>query len=115
MKEWKKSSCVLCAQNCGLEILIENGRMSKVRPDNANTLLRNPEWNGEKRACTLAVHPDDAKKLGVMNGQLVGVTTEAGSETGEIEITEHVRSGTVMIPHGFGLLYDGEVYGINVK
>lgn len=82
---------------------------------NANTLLRNPEWNGGKRACTIAIHPDDAKKLGVMEGQLVRVTTEAGSEMGELEITEQVRSGTVMIPHGFGLLYDGKVYGINVN
>ncbi|MGB3226219.1 MAG: molybdopterin dinucleotide binding domain-containing protein, partial [Desulforhopalus sp.] len=82
---------------------------------NANTLLRNSEWNGEKRACTVAMHPDDAKKLGAMDGQLVSVTTEAGSEMGELEITEQVRSGTVMIPHGFGLLYDGKVYGINVN
>lgn len=82
---------------------------------NANTLLRNPEWNGKKRACTTAMHPDDAKKLGLVNGQLVRVTTEAGSEMGELEITEQVRNGTVMIPHGFGLLYDGKVYGINVN
>jgi len=82
---------------------------------NANTLMRDPKWNGEKRACTIAMHFDDAKKLGLVNGQLVRVTTEAGSETGELEITEQVRSGTVMIPHGFGLLYDGKVYGINVN
>ncbi|MBW2561400.1 MAG: hypothetical protein JRE40_11170, partial [Deltaproteobacteria bacterium] len=29
--------------------------------------------------------------------------------------TEQVRKGTVLIPHGFGLIYDGEVYGINVN
>ena len=36
MSEWKKSGCVLCAQNCGLEVLVKDGRMMKVRPDKAN-------------------------------------------------------------------------------
>ena len=27
---------------------------------NANTLMRDPAWNEGKRACTLAMHPDDA-------------------------------------------------------
>jgi anaerobic selenocysteine-containing dehydrogenase len=34
---------------------------------------------------------------------------------GELEVTDQVRRGTVLIPHGFGLLYDGEVYGVNVN
>lgn len=82
---------------------------------NANTLMRNPAWNGGKRACTIAVHPGDAATLALEDGQLVQVTTEAGSVEGELEISEQIRAGTVMIPHGFGLLYDGEVYGVNVN
>jgi anaerobic selenocysteine-containing dehydrogenase len=31
MGEIKKTSCVLCAQNCGLEVEIENNRIIKVR------------------------------------------------------------------------------------
>ena len=31
MGEWKKTGCVLCAQNCGLEVLVEDNRMVKVR------------------------------------------------------------------------------------
>jgi anaerobic selenocysteine-containing dehydrogenase len=46
---------------------------------------------------------------------MIGVTTEAGSEMGELETTDQIRIGTVMIPHGFGLLYDGKVNGINVN
>ena len=76
---------------------------------------RDPKWNEGKRACTIAIHPDDAKKLNLVDGQQLRITTEAGSETGELEITEQVRPGTVMIPHGFGLLYDGKVYGVNVN
>lgn len=82
---------------------------------NANTLMRDPKWNEGKRACTIAIHPEDARKLDLVDGQQLRITTEAGSEKGELEITEQVRPGTVMIPHGFGLLYDGKVYGVNVN
>lgn len=82
---------------------------------NANTLMRNPEWNAGKRACTIAMHPDDAVALKLVDGQQVRVVTEAGSDTGELETTERVRAGTILIPHGFGLTYDGVVYGLNVN
>ena len=36
MGEWHKTGCVLCAQNCGLEVLVEDNRMVKVRPDKDN-------------------------------------------------------------------------------
>jgi anaerobic selenocysteine-containing dehydrogenase len=36
MGEWKKTGCVLCAQNCGIEVLIEEGRMVKVKADKDN-------------------------------------------------------------------------------
>ncbi len=82
---------------------------------NANTLMRNPEWNRGKRACTVAMNPADAEVMGLIDGQQVMVTTEAGSVVGEMEVTDQVRRGSVLIPHGFGLLYDGGVYGVNVN
>ena len=36
MGEWKKTSCVLCAQNCGLEMMIEDNRIVKVKGDKDN-------------------------------------------------------------------------------
>ena len=36
MDNWHKSGCVLCAQNCGLEIKVEDNRIVKVRPDKDN-------------------------------------------------------------------------------
>ena len=36
MGEWHQTGCVLCAQNCGLKILVENDRMVKVLPDKEN-------------------------------------------------------------------------------
>jgi anaerobic selenocysteine-containing dehydrogenase len=82
---------------------------------NANSLMRNPAWNEGKRACTLAMHPRDGEKLGLIDGQLARITTEAGSAEIEVEITTEVRRGTVMIPHGFGMDYPGDIYGINVN
>ena len=37
---WHKTGCVLCAQNCGLEIRVANGRMVQVRPDKDNPRSR---------------------------------------------------------------------------
>jgi len=81
----------------------------------ANTLMRDPAWLKNKRGCTAAMHPDDAAALSVSDGSMVRVITESGSEELEAEITEMVRKGQVLIPHGFGLNHDGKTYGINVN
>ncbi len=93
-------------------LILNAGRHMK---HNANTLMRNPEWNRGKRACTVAVHPADAEALGLSDGQAVKVTTEAGSATGELEVSDQIRPGMVLVPHGFGLVYEGKVYGINAN
>jgi anaerobic selenocysteine-containing dehydrogenase len=82
---------------------------------NANTLMRDPAWNEGKRACTLAMHPDDAKALNLTDGQQVRVTTEAGSEEIELEVTDTAHRGHVVMPHGFGLVYNGVKYGANAN
>ena len=33
---WKKTGCICCAQNCGLEVLVEDNQIMKVRPDKGN-------------------------------------------------------------------------------
>ncbi|HPO46286.1 MAG TPA: molybdopterin-dependent oxidoreductase, partial [Spirochaetota bacterium] len=82
---------------------------------NANTLMRDPEWNRGRRAGTIAMSPDDAKALGLSDGQEVRVTTEAGSAVGELELSVRIRPGTVLIPHGFGLVYGDTTHGLNVN
>jgi anaerobic selenocysteine-containing dehydrogenase len=77
--------------------------------------MRNPAWNKDKRACTVAVNPSDAEAMGLEDGQQVRVTTEAGSDVGELQVSDDIRQGTVLIPHGFGLIYEGKAYGINVN
>ena len=82
---------------------------------NANTNMRDPAWNKGKRTCTLAIHPMDAEALGITDKQMVRVITEAGEETLEAEVTTDARKGQVVMPHGFGLVYDGVKYGANVN
>jgi anaerobic selenocysteine-containing dehydrogenase len=36
VSEWKKTSCVLCFNNCGLEVITEGSRITKVRADREN-------------------------------------------------------------------------------
>jgi len=93
-------------------MILNAGRHFKY---NIDTLMRNPEWNKGRRDCTVCINPADAKSMGLAGGQHVTVTTAAASEAGELELSEKVRPVTVLIPHGFGLIYDGEVHGINVN
>jgi anaerobic selenocysteine-containing dehydrogenase len=82
---------------------------------NANTLMRNPDWNKGRRACTLTMHPDNAEELGVSDGNMVRVITEAGDAEVELQVTANERPGHVTLPHGFGLQYQGSTYGVNVN
>ncbi len=81
----------------------------------ANTQMRDPAWNKGRRVSTLCVNPEDAKSLGLVDGQQARVTTETGSLTVEVETTEAARQGQVIIPHGFGLVLEGGTYGVNVN
>jgi anaerobic selenocysteine-containing dehydrogenase len=81
----------------------------------ANTIMRDPAWNEGKRVCTLSMNPKDAESLGVQDGQQVRVITEAGQVEIELEITADSRVGQVVIPHGFGLQYEGKTTGVNVN
>jgi anaerobic selenocysteine-containing dehydrogenase len=52
--------------------------------------------------CTLQVHPDDAARLGLADGQPASVTSRAGRVTIPAQVTDAIRPGVVSIPHGWG-------------
>ena len=52
--------------------------------------------------CTLHVHPDDASRLGLADGEPASVASRAGSVTIPVEVTDAIRPGVVSIPHGWG-------------
>lgn len=93
-------------------LILNAGRHTK---NVANTLMRDPAWLKGKRTCTLAINPEDAKALGIADGAKVNITTQAGSEIIEAEVSGAARKGQVLIPHGFGLVQNGKAYGVNVN
>ena len=63
----------------------------------------------------MLMHPADAEKLKLNDGQTVRVTTAAGSIDIELEITDMARPGQVVIPHGCGLVDQGKASVANVN
>ncbi|MEL6674649.1 MAG: molybdopterin-dependent oxidoreductase, partial [Bacteroidota bacterium] len=83
------------------------------RTYNANTILRNPEWRKSDKEGALKIHPDNAAALGVESGDKVRCATSRGSIDIMVKVTDEVPTGTISMPHGYGLQYnDGE--GIEV-
>ena len=82
---------------------------------NANTQMRDPAWNEGKAYHWFRMHPDDAAGLGLENGQMVRVITEAGREEVELKVDADTRPGYAQLPHGFGLVHEGKKYGANAN
>jgi anaerobic selenocysteine-containing dehydrogenase len=81
----------------------------------ANTIMRDPAWNEGRRSCTMRIHPADAEELGIRDGDVAVIETEAGSAMVEAEVTNSSHRGQVVIPHGFGLIHGGQTHGVNVN
>lgn len=52
--------------------------------------------------CTLMIHPTDASKRQLIEGQVVAVSSRVGRIELPVEITEDIMPGVVSIPHGWG-------------
>lgn len=55
-----------------------------------------------KNPCTLEIHPEDAKALGIEKGQLILVSSNVGSVEIEAAITDDIQLGVVSMPQGWG-------------
>jgi hypothetical protein len=55
-----------------------------------------------KPRCTLHVHPDDAARLGLVDGGVARVTSRVGAVDAPVQVTDAVRPGVVSLPHGWG-------------
>jgi len=56
--DWRKTACNLCYVNCGLEVLVENDRISKVRGDRDNPKSKGYLCNKAARIPYYAHHRD---------------------------------------------------------
>ncbi|WP_406461590.1 molybdopterin oxidoreductase family protein [Streptomyces sp. NBC_00111] len=57
---------------------------------------------GGTNVCTLQIHPDDAARIGLAEGDTARITAAGGEVEAPAEITDSVRSGVVSLPHGWG-------------
>lgn len=69
----------------------------------ANSWTHNIEVlvKGRER-CTLQIHPDDAGRFGLAQGDLASVTSRVGSVEVAVEVTDLIAPGVVSIPYGWG-------------
>jgi anaerobic selenocysteine-containing dehydrogenase len=52
--------------------------------------------------CTAHVHPDDAQRLGLRDGEQAVVRSRTGEIRVPVEVTDTITAGVVSIPHGWG-------------
>ncbi|MBM7442144.1 molybdopterin-dependent oxidoreductase [Streptomyces sp. HB132] len=57
---------------------------------------------GGSNVCTLQVHPDDAARIGLAEGDTARIAAAGGEVEAPTEITDSVRTGVVSLPHGWG-------------
>jgi anaerobic selenocysteine-containing dehydrogenase len=55
-----------------------------------------------KERCTLHMHPHDAARLALANGEVAHIASRAGAVEIPIEVTDAIMPGVVSIPHGWG-------------
>ncbi|MFB8772622.1 molybdopterin oxidoreductase family protein [Streptomyces broussonetiae] len=68
-----------------------------------NSWMHNvPALTGGSNRCTLHIHPEDADRLGVRDGEAVRVKGAGGEVTAPAEVTADIRPGVVSLPHGWG-------------
>ena len=65
-----------------------------------------------KERCTLHIHPDDARALGLSSGDVARVTSRVGKIDVPVEVTDAIRPGVVSMPHGWGHDLDGVALGV---
>jgi hypothetical protein len=55
-----------------------------------------------KESCTMQVNPEDAERLGLVDGETARLTSQTGTVDAPVEVTDAIRQGVVSIPHGWG-------------
>jgi formate dehydrogenase len=77
--------------------------------------------DGDRDTNHLYMHPDDARSLGLADGDLADVATETGTVRVPIKLLADLMPGTVALPHGWGhqhaegLSVASKTRGVNVN
>lgn len=101
------------------------GRLAELERDDRMLLVgrrhlrSNNSWMHNIRAlakgkdrCTLLVHPDDARELGLSDGGRARVRSRVGEVEAPVTVSEEMMPGVVSLPHGFGHDVEGARLGV---
>jgi len=80
--------------------------------DNNSWMHNVPMLLRGKPRCTLLVHPDDARRLGLRDGEEAIVTSRVGRVQVPVRETEEIMPGVVSLPHGYGHAREGVKLGV---
>ncbi len=72
-----------------------------------NSWMHNIEALSANNPCTLLMHPDDAGRLELENGDSAQITSDVATIAAPVEITDAIMPGVVSLPHGWGHDKDG--------
>ena len=75
------------------------------RTYNANAVIRNLEWAKTDKEGYLKIHPEDAARHSIEEGDAVKLTSPTASINILATITDEVQKGVISMPHGHGLNY----------
>ena len=82
------------------------------RSYNANQIYRDPAWRKVDPHGAMRMHPQDAQRLNLVEGDKALCASKHGQISVVIEFDEGMRMGTVSLPHGYGIRYNnGQVLG----
>ena len=98
--------------NDGCNMILSAGRHSDA---GVNASMRNPATFKYRQPYALAMNPEEAKEMGIADGETVRVSTNKGSVEIPVEYTWQTAKGYCMIPHYFGLKFEGQTYGAHVN
>jgi len=106
LEDWLKKLPEVLANQAALEKEYPfNLIAGERRTYNANAIIRNLEWAKTDKEGALKIHPTDAAKHGIAEGDGVQLTSPTGSIKIVATLTEEVREGVISMPHGKGLNY----------
>jgi anaerobic selenocysteine-containing dehydrogenase len=71
---------------------------------------------GERHSNYLYMHPDDATRIGVQQGEVAQVSSQAGSVQVPVHLTDDMMPGSVALPHGWGhQAYQGQTIAVTTQ
>ncbi len=96
----------------GCNMILSAGRHSDA---GVNAAMRNTRTFRYRQPYALAVNPQDAEEMDIADGETVMLSTSKGSIEIPVEYTWQTSRGYCLMPHYFGLKFEGKTYGMHVN